>query len=271
MTRLIRRPLAEWALCGALMFGVVSATRHLDHQLADSSVFTGWVLGSLIALLAAFAIGKKLIPLAIGHASSWLRIHVLGGTLCLIVFWLHTGCLWPGGFYEKVLTVLFYSVMATGFVGILIQRRVPRRLNQVGLEVLFERIPREIHHARTLAQGIVVECADETGSETLTRSYIETFGWYFERPRFVLAELVFPGSGRHWLLREFEVVSRYLDRRELTYCDKLRHVAFHKRLLDLTYAYQLLLRSWLLLHVPLTASLVILAIWHIILMHVYLF
>lgn len=240
------------------------------EQLQDPAVLTGWWLFATMLFLAAFNARKKLSVIPLGSAAAWLRWHVVGGFLTLALFWLHTGSLWPTGLYEQVLAGLFYLLNLTGIIGWLLQRTYPRMLADTGNEIIFERIPAEIARLRTAAEAAVMACVQETGAETLSRHYVETLHWFFRRPRF-FASHAFLGSkqARAWVRQQCEPVRRYLGEAERAHLDRLAALAERKLDVDFHYFAQLLMKSWLLLHLPLAAIVVLLALWHLALIHIY--
>ena len=240
------------------------------EQLQDPAVLTGWWLFATMLFLAAFNARKKLSVIPLGSAAAWLRWHVVGGFLTLALFWLHTGSLWPSGLYEQVLAGLFYLLNLTGIIGWLLQRTYPRMLADTGNEIIFERIPAEIARLRADAEAAVMACVKETGAETLSRHYLETLHWFFRRPRFFTSHALLGGKqARAWVRQQCEPVRRYLGEAERAHLDRLTALAERKLDVDFHYFAQLLMKSWLLLHLPLAAVVVLLAVWHLALIHIY--
>lgn len=239
------------------------------HHLRDASVVTGWALFALMVGLAAFNARKRLSMLPLGKASTWLLIHVIGGVAALIVFWLHTGRLWPLGHYEQALTILFYLVSASGIFGYCIQRIYPPMLTTTGEEIIYERIPFEIANLRAQAEAIVLNCTRETGHDTLARHFLETLAWYFRRPRFFWSHVLVGKQAEAWQRQQFGIARRYLSDAEHKFLDQLAALAAYKHDVDFHYAAQSMMKGWLMFHVPIAVSVMALAIWHIILVHIY--
>lgn len=238
-------------------------------DLGRPAVLTGWSLFALIVLLAAFNLRKRLAMLPVGDARGWLSLHVVGGTIACGAYALHVGTFWPTGAYERVLAVLFYLVTLTGVVGFVVQRVYPPYLTRTGVEVIYERVPRELAHLRKQAQELVVECTAKTGSDTLARHYQENFEWFFRRPRFSLNHAFAGNKGKSWVRKQRDTVSRYLDEAEHAYLDRLFRIGSYKNDVDFHYTAQRIMKAWLLVHLPLAAVTVVVAVWHIVLVHVY--
>ena len=207
--------------------------------------------------------------LPLGSAQTWLKLHVVGGFLALVFFWIHTGNFWPLGHYEQALTLLFYLLTANGIVGYLLQKIYPGHLTQTGLEIIYERIPFEVVEIRERAEALILECTQATGADTLAKYYLEILDWFFRRPRFFASHAVGRQRPRHWIRQQFATVKRYLNEAEKSYLVKLQALAETKNKIDVHYALQTIMKSWLLIHVPLTVALLVMVGWHILLVHAY--
>jgi hypothetical protein len=232
-------------------------------------VVTGWILFAVMVLLAAFNARKKLSMLPLGRARTWLLAHMAGGLLALVLFWIHTGTVWPHGLYLKALAACFYLVSTSGIIGYLLQRIYPKQLTDTGFEIIYEKIPAEITTLREQAGTVVLACTKETGADTLARHYVETLDWYFRRPRFFISHLVGGRKARAWHRQQCATVQRYLDDKGRAFLDQLTRLAERKHDLDVHYALQTILKGWLLIHLPLAVATMTLAVWHVILVHVY--
>jgi len=261
----------------ALLLGMLAAflipslwSRHVHYRLGNPALITGWWLFSVMLFLASFNARKRLSMLPLGRASTWLACHVAGGFLTLALFWLHTRTLWPRGLYEQALACLFYALNLSGIIGWLMQRTYPRQLSQTGVEFIFERIPAEVADLREGAEALVMECTREMGSDTLARHYLETLHWHFREPRFFWDHAFFGGKkARAWVRQQFDAVRLYLNDRERSFLDRLTALAERKSDVDFHYATQMLMKRWLLLHVPLTVAVMLLVFWHVLLVHLY--
>jgi len=184
-------------------------------------------------------------------------------------FWLHTGVIWPKGLYEQILTGFFYLITINGIVGYLLQRIYPLRLTETGVEIVYERIPKEIVTLREQSESLVLACTKSTSSDTLAKHYMDTLDWFFRRPRFFLSHVLGGQKGRYWIRQQFDAVRRYLNDAESDYLDQLIQLARLKNKVDLHYSLQFMMKGWLFIHLPLTLGLIVLAIWHLVLVHVY--
>lgn len=255
---------------GACAFALVAIPTFREAAtLGRPQVVSGYALFALFVVLAGFNLRKRLRVLPLIAIHWWTVAHVVGGVLGLALFWLHTATLWPRGAYEQLLATLVYFVSLSGIAGLLLQQYLPQRLTRSGVEVLYERIPVEISQLKRRAEGVVLECTRVTGHDTLARFYVETLQWFFFRPRFLLSHITGTQAAEFWLEQNFNTVRRYLNEHELEHLEALAKLAEYKNALDAQHTGQLLLRGWLLAHVPAAAALMVMATWHLLLVHVY--
>jgi hypothetical protein len=258
-----------WAAAVLVFAAATYQTYYLRLHLGRPAVLSGWILFAVMVGLALFNARKKLSMVPVGRASAWLAFHAVGGVLAIGLFFIHAQTVWPEGSYQRLLAILFYLVSLSGLLGIAAQRIYPRRLTQIDYEVIYERIPGEIAHLREEAEETVVRCTAETGSDTLARHYIDTLAWYFRRPRYAWSSLAGSARAEHWLNREIGAVGRYLNEAETKFLARLKDLCLTKSRIDRHYAIQSLLKFWLFLHLPLAVAVMVVAVWHLLLVHVY--
>lgn len=262
--------IAIW-LAAAAVFAVVAwQEAQVWRDLGEPALVSGYALLAAMAFLAIYNLRKRLSMVPIGAASGWFVLHTAVGVLALALFWLHIGGIWPSGGYERVLTLLLYLVTATGLLGLLMQQVYPRRLFQSGFEIIYERIPAEIARLRDAATEETLAAAEASGNDTLAAYYRDSLHWYFARPRFFWSHALGGRKARHWLDGHLASVARYLGDTEKAHLERLAELARRKTLIDLHYACQGLLKWWLFLHIPFAAGLLVLALWHWLIVHIYL-
>lgn len=111
---------------------------------------------------------KKVRIWRVGRAQTWMRGHLWLGTLSLPVIVFHAGFTFGGGL-TFVLMWLFVIVVASGLLGAYLQHMMPRRLlRDVPMETIYE----QIEHVRTQlleeADTVVAEACGKLEFETLT-------------------------------------------------------------------------------------------------------
>lgn len=252
-----------------VFFAIALPTWQARDTLGEPSMVSGYALITLLFVQSVFNIRKRLAVLPLLRTHWWTVAHVVGGTLAIALFWLHTDSLWPGAGYERWLAALFYLVSLTGIIGLVLQQFVPPRLTRTGHEVIFERIPNEISRLKREAEAVVLACTQETGHDTLARFYVESLQWFFFQPRFRLGHIAGTQMTEFWLDQRFATVRRYLNGVETRHLSALEDLARRKTAVDAQYVGQSLLHGWLSIHLPLAIALITLTLWHLLLAHVY--
>jgi hypothetical protein len=244
-------------------------TLQVDNSLNYPEFISGGALFFVIVVLCMFNLRKRLPFLPLWPAHKWFLLHSVSGFLALFLFWLHADVLWPKGLYAQILAFLFYGTTLSGILGLIIEKIYPNLLTRVGLECIYERIPRDLAEIRNKAESLIFECTEETGSDTLAQHYFETLGWFFQRPRFIVNNIFGGQNAQTWVMQQCSVLERFLNEAERGYLDQIFVLAETKRKIDFHYSLQTLLKKWLLVHVPLAAAVMAMVIWHLIVIQVF--
>ncbi len=240
------------------------------QSLNRTAFFTGWSLLTVMLVLTAYNLRKKLSFLPILRSSTWLQIHLYLGLLTIPMFGAHAGFRVPNGGLETLITVLFILVVGSGLVGIFITRSFPRRLAVCAEELMFERMPiyrRNLHEA---AEKLVVESVAETGTTTIADYYRSRLNQYFAGFRNYWFHIVESKRPRHNYETEFGDLDRYLNDREKELAGQLAQLVYVKDELDYQRALQKTLKGWLFVHIAVTYSLLTCVAAHVIIVHAFM-
>ncbi|MBT6717686.1 MAG: hypothetical protein HOB18_08640 [Nitrospina sp.] len=244
-------------------------TLKVDSSLNYPEFVSGGALFFIIFFLCLFNIRKRVPFLPLWPAHKWFLLHTVAGFLALSLFWLHAGVMWPNGLYVQILAFLFYLTTLSGIVGLVMEKVYPNLLTRIGLECIYERIPRDIAEIRNKAEALILECTEKTGSDTLAKHYLETLGGFFQRPRFFLNNIFGGQNAQTWVLQQCSILERFLNAAERDYLDQICALAETKRKIDFHYSLQKMLKNWLLIHVPLAAAVITMVVWHLIVIQVF--
>ena len=267
--RFASRTLANSAVTLVLAVAVVSLDRLYDLSLRDSSFLTGWLLVVGIGLLAVYNGRKKLPFLPLFSSAAWLQFHIYLGCLVIVFFLLHTSFRAPSGPMEVVLWLLFIAVAGSGLLGLALSRIVPKWLGRDGERIIFERIP--VFRARLAreAEALAMRSVTKTSSNTIAQYYGRTLQPFFHGPGNLLAHLTGFDRTLQRMSREIASQRRYLNRDGREILDEIEWRVVAKNDLDREYALQWLLKGWLFVHIPLTYSLILVAVVHVVLVHAF--
>ncbi len=238
-------------------------------SLRDTSFLSGWLLLVGVGLLSAYNLRKKLPIVPLLSVSVWLQLHIYLGWLTIFLFLLHTSFRSPSGGFEIGLWLLFVAVAGSGIVGLALSRTLPNRLRRHGEPIIFERIP--IFRAQLAREvgDLAMQSATQTASNTMAQYYASRLQPFFRGPRNVLAHIAGSNEAILRLRREIRSLERYLDESGRETLDEIEWRVAAKDNLDQQYALQLLLKGWLFVHVPLTYSLILVAVVHAVLIYAF--
>jgi cell division protein FtsB len=205
---------------------------------------TGWLLFALMIALTLFNARKKLPFLPVLSAKAWMQFHIWVGFASAAVFFWHAGR--PMSWFGIVFTALYALVMMSGIVGWIWSRRIPRQLTARGGEVIFEQIPARRAALRAQAETLALQ------SPLLGKFYVE--------------QLHDSWAGA---MAKLDNLKKFLDEKERTLADQLAALARENDDLDFHHARQLRLKGWLFVHIPLTYSLMIFSVVHIVIVYAF--
>lgn len=259
-----RRWLWLLALVG-VSAGAVAAHTHYDGRLPRLAYLSGWALFGLMLLLTAYNARKKLPFLPLLSSRTWLEFHVYAGLFTAVLFGLHIRGRMPAGAFEIALAALFASVTLSGIVGLFLSRVLPARLTTAGGEVPFERIPSIRHALRVQAETLALESAPGSRSTILADFYLRRLKEFFDGPRHFWPHVFEVRRPLNRLLQETADLNRYVDEKDRAALEQLAALVRQKNGLDYHRALQLVLKGWLFVHIPLTYSLLLVTVAHIVL------
>ena len=254
---------------GLLLLVLASAgaiVLHERYHLASPkyAYLTGWAFFSVMLLLTLYNARKKLPFLPLGNSESWLQIHIYGGFFTVVLFLIHLNFRLPTGWFEGTLAWLYLLVTGSGVVGLVLTRVLPRRLSTRGGEVIYERIPALRHMLRCEAEALAFGSAATTKSSALAEFYYRELAMFFAGPRHFWPHLLESRRPLNALLSELDDLRRYLNESERASLEKLRQLVRQKDGLDYHRALQSTLKLWLFVHLPLTYSLMMFTLLHIV-------
>lgn len=261
--------LALWMFALLLFLAVAIPTWQAEKTLGSPMLISGYSLFACIVFLGLFKVRKHISMLPLLPAKYWFSMHSMIGVLAFLLYILHVDTWWPGSGYVQFLAALMIGVSITGLLGYLIEKIFPGRLTEKSSEIIFERIPDACYQIRQQVEKVLFDQIKETGSDTLSRHYMESMDWYFQRPRYVWSHITGGRKADYWLRQQFAIVNRYLNDDEKVFSRQLEALAYKKHDLDYQYGVQGLLKLWLLVHVPLSAMLIIMSLWHLLLVNIY--
>lgn len=230
---------------------------------------SGWVLFALMLFLTFFNLRKRIPFLRVGSASFWMQLHLYVGVFSGALFFVHIGGSWPTGAFNQLLAWCYAIVFVTGVLGLWISRAFPRMLTVAGYETPFERIPYARNNLRVEAEALILTGVDGQTSPVIAEFYSKRLGMFFTKSCNRWAHLRQSRAPQVTHISQFDEVQRYAKKGEREMLDKLRDLVAQKHMLDYQHALQSSLRLWLFAHIPLSYSLLIFSVLHIIIVYAF--
>jgi len=229
------------------------------------SYLTAWVLFALISALTLYSPRKKLPFLPLLSSEAWLQLHIYAGLFTGGVFALHISYRVPTGWFEGILAWLYALVMFSGLFGLFLSRTIPQRLITRGGEVLFERIPAIRRQLQERAEALALKSIPEVKFTTIADFYARELKDFFDDTRNAWLHLFEVRTPLNRLLNKISDLNRYLNEPERATLDQIAALVRQKDGLDYHYALQFTLKFWLFTHIPLTCSLLLFILAHVVL------
>jgi hypothetical protein len=248
-----------------LSAGIVWMHRHYAGAVGHMSYLTGWALCSVILLLTLYNGRKKLPFLPLLSSESWLQFHIYAGLLTGVLFAVHVSYKMPTGWFQGMLAGLYALVMVSGIFGLFISRTFPRRLTSRGGEILFERIPSVRLQLQEQTEKLALQSVSQSKSGTIADFYWRELSGFFAGAKNLPGHLLELRSPLNRLMARISEVNRYLNTEERATMEEIAGLVRQKDGLDYHQAHQLLLKMWLFVHIPLTYSLLLFILVHIVL------
>lgn len=222
-------------------------------------IHSGLLLAGLVLICAAYGVRRRLPLTRWTQLATWFSLHLWAGWLALAAYVVHAGVAWPTGRLEQALALVFAGVAGSGLVGLWLSRRLPGRLGLRGEELLGALIPGACEALRREAEA----CLEGDPAPRQVALYQDRLAALMARPRprwgHVLG--VGPTVAERRLLAEIDAVAGASPSGPAP-ASPLGRVVARKLDLDYQLSLQRALRGWLLIHVPLTGSLVLIGTLH---------
>jgi hypothetical protein len=251
--------IASVALAGASLvaYVVLASVRPWQPGYGASVVF-GAAAAVVVLLQALYPLRRRLLAFPFGTAQRWIQFHIYGGMVAFVFVLIHEGFRRPGGVIGWTLLVLSGWAAASGLIGVWLQKWIPTASAGLDVEALFERIPALVQQLQNEASRLV-----DGSSEMLERFYRDDVSPALAGVQTSWDYLLDVRSGRERRLARFERMTSFLAESERPRLEDLKNLFKEKLELDAQFSLQRALRIWTFFHVPPSALLLGLMIFHV--------
>ena len=247
------------------------------NGLRDPRYFDGWVLAGGVGLQLGFHIAIKTAGLSPKSATRWKKVHIFLGYVLIAAFISHSDFTLPDTAFEWALWAAFVLVTVSGIFGTYLAWALKaKRSADDGIG--YDRIPAR-HAELALAVRAVATSADPTTAALalpvqphdawIADFYTTQLRDFFQGPRNTAAHLI--GSRRHVsrLTGEIDNLSRYVGLQSQQKLALIKEMVIEKDRLDFVRVYLGLSKGWLFVHVPVTYTLIVLTVVHVLVVYAF--
>jgi hypothetical protein len=240
------------------------------------------IAGYALMLYAGLLGARKKVPIwRIGRAQTWMRGHLWLGLLSLLLILFHGGFAFRGSL-TLVLMLLFFIVIGSGVLGAMIQHYVPSlMIARVPMETIYEEIPHVRAQLRDEADQLVASICGPLDTESeQPAAAVATLVEIEQEDRARFRE-IYLGRVRPYLADPeargveladsrrsaelFQSLRRLLAAPVHGVLDDLEDICDEEQQLSRQIRIYRWLHGWLLVHVPLSIALLVLAAVHAVL------
>ncbi|MEE8523486.1 MAG: hypothetical protein V3T72_06105 [Thermoanaerobaculia bacterium] len=195
----------------------------------------------------------------LGSAAGWLRFHLYGGGLFLLLVLMHTGFRLPTGTWMWWLWLLSLWTALSGLAGRALQQWIPRVLaSGLSVEVNYDRIPELVAEIRGRAERLVADC-----DPSVQRLYARKIAPALAAPEHRSSFFFDVTGGARSRLKDLDYLAGLLSSAEKEKLREIERLYRAKLEIDAHYTLQRLLRGWLWVHVPPSVVLLALVAVHV--------
>ena len=228
-----------------LTFAVAASMRPWQPGRVGGLVF-GTAAAVLFVNAGLYPLRRTLRAWPLGTVQRWLQLHVYGATLAMLFVVLHMGVRWPSGQMGWWLFGLSLWTTATGYLGVLLQKRLPVVMARtLRVEAIYERVPDLMSSLRDEAERRMTDAPD-----VLARVYRDAIKPMLGAPRPTWAYLFDAFAVRERTLEPLVKSLQFLSTEDRARANDLRAIVEDKLDLDAHVSLQRALRLWLFTHIP---------------------
>ncbi len=269
----VKSPRWFWMFVFTTVFFVVSYAAIWIFDEVTPGNFWGLTFGIIATVLfvavALYGIRRRTMKtsskLKLGNSNTWLQIHLYGGTLFLLLMFLHTAFRLPQSAFNWWLWFLSVWVVVSGLVGVLLQKVIPQLLSSaLTIEIRTDRIDELVNELRGQAEAEVAH------SPAAIRDYYQrTIAADMAKP--ILRPAFFKDitGGIQTKVRQMDYLKQFLADDDQKRLDNLEMIYRCKLECDAHYTLQKPLRLWLMAHLPVSIVLFTLVLMHLFIVFYY--
>ena len=249
------------------------------NALRDPRYLDGWVLAGGMIFQLFFHIAIKTASLSPKSAMRWRKIHIFFGYLLIAAFISHSDFSLPDTGFEWALWAAFVLVTLSGIFGAYLtwslkaKGRIDEGVSYDRIATLRAELARDIHAAVAepdpAAAQIALPLPGLPHDAWIMDLYANHLRDFFEGPRNLTAHLIGSQRPLRRLTEEIDNLSGYVDQQSREKLGAIKNLVVEKDRLDFARVYLGLTKGWLFVHVPVTYSLTVLTVLHVLVVYAF--
>lgn len=273
--RLLNRHTVEGLLVAAISGGLFWLVWVYGSGLRDPRYLDGWMLAAGMAVQLYFHIAIKTKSLPPKSAMRWRKIHIVLGYLLIVAFVSHSDFSLPDTLFEWVMWAGFILVSLSGVFGTYLawSMKAKRGIEEgIGYDRILARraeLARDIRFAvaKTETDAAALALPGPPYEAWIMDLYTNHLQKFFKAPRNFAAHFIASQRPLKRLTDEIDNLSRYVDKQSQDKLAAIKSMVIEKDQLDFTFVHLSLTRGWLFVHVPVTYSLIVMTVLHILIVY----
>ena len=275
--RFLNSQTVQGLLIAAISGGLFWLVWIYGNGLRDPRYLDGWVLAGGMILQLYFHFAVKTARLSPKSAMRWRKVHIFVGYLLIAAFISHSDFSLPDTGFEWALWAGFVLVTLSGIFGTYLAWSLQAKR---GID---ERAGDDHIAARRaeLAQAVqaVVAMTDPAAAAAVLPTppyhawimdlYTNHLRDFFQGQGNVIAHLIGSQRPLKRLTEEIDNLSRYVDKQAQEKLEAIKTLAVEKDRLDFARVHLGLTKGWLFVHVPVTYSLIVLSLLHVLVVYAF--
>ena len=273
---LVRRAL-QALLMASISGGVLWLVWIYGNALRDPRYLDGWVLAGGMGVQLYFHIAIKTASLSPKSAARWRRIHIFVGYLLIAAFISHSDFSLPDTGFEWALWTGFVLVAVSGILGTYLEWSLQgkygldQRVGYDGIPARRAELARDVHTAVAMTDPAAdaIALPAPPYDAWIMDLYANQLRDFFHGQRNSTAHLIGSQRSLKRLTDEIDSLSRYVDQRSQEKLAAIKSLVTEKDRLDFARVYLGLTKGWLFVHVPVTYSLIVLTVLHVLVVYAF--
>ena len=276
---LINRGHAAWGVTSLGLVAVATgvyvpyANSAMDGATGNSIIGLLFGIAGTIAMIFAglLAARKRIVSRKLGSISWWLKGHLWVGLVSVPLIFFHSGFRF-GGLLEQLTMWCFLTVIISGVIGQILQHVTPRFMKTAApQQAIFEQLEVAINSLKKAADAQVLSAYDtlfvdvQDDGEESPDDFLRAF--YLRHVRTFLQIEVDPDSSLFNATQAegiFATIREGIPRKMVPIAVELESICNERRQLILQNKLQWIMHGWTLIHIPLSMSLLILTLVHVV-------